>query len=62
MSDYAPWGSDVPISLPEPSPVKNVRVDMGGFGFTENGIAHQFDDATLENYLPNFAPRQSDMS
>lgn len=63
MGNFAPWGADVPISLPEP--LKNsavVEVDMGGLGFTRNGIAHQFTETTLEEYLPHFAPRQDETS
>lgn len=57
----APWGADVPISLPEPlAPGTEVKIDMGGFGFTDDGIAHQFRESDLESYLPFYAPMQSD--
>lgn len=61
MADIAPWGADVAISLPEPlSRADAVQIDMGGFGFTTNGIAHQFRESDLEAYLPTFAPMQRD--
>ena len=57
MADAAPWGSDVPVSLPEPRHVERpVYVDMGGFGFTEFGLGHQFTESDWENYLPHYAP------
>ena len=52
------WGSDTPVSLP--SSLRDddlVYVDMGGFGFTEFGLVHNFRDADWEVYLPDFAPR-----
>jgi hypothetical protein len=46
------------VSLPEPLPQdKKVHIDMGGFGFSETGIVHQFRDSDWETMLPTYAPR-----
>jgi hypothetical protein len=52
------WGTDTPISMPEPlTTVQQIYVDMGGFGFTAGGIAHNFREADLEVYAtPTFLP------
>lgn len=52
------WASDVPVSMPQPyRPDMPVLVDMGGFGFTEGGIAHNLSAADAEAMaLPFFAP------
>lgn len=55
MEDDTLWGSDVPISMPVPSD-HDVLVDMGTFGFTSYGIAHNLKLADLEDFLPSFAP------
>lgn len=58
MADTTPWGSDSPVSLPAPlRPDEVAYVDMGGFAFTEFGIAHNFRESDWEHYLPHFAPR-----
>ena len=58
MTTPSSWGSDVQVSLPEPLPKdKAVHVDMGGFGFSETGIVHQFRESDWENMLPTYAPR-----
>lgn len=52
------WGTDTPISMPEPvSSSQPILVDMGGFGFTQSGIAHNITRAGLEVYTtPSFLP------
>jgi hypothetical protein len=54
----APWGTDTIVSLPAPLRVdQKPYVDMGGFTFTEHGIAHNFTNSDLEVYLtPTFRP------
>ena len=50
------WGSDVPISMPEPSQDETI-IDMGANGFSINGLVHNLSTADLENYLiPTFSP------
>lgn len=57
------WGADVPVSMPEPlHPDRPALVDMNGFGFTIFGIAHNLKGTDLEEYLPVFAPPQTDDS
>lgn len=58
------WGTDSPISMPEPlDPKIPVQVDMGGFGFTTNGITHNFSESDLEVYTtPTFLPVPSVVS
>lgn len=55
------WGTDTPISMPEPlSKNQTVHVDFGGFAFTEGGIAHNITTAGLEIYTtPSFLPTPS---
>lgn len=52
------WGTDTPISMPEPLPPGRVaHVDMGGFCFTIRGIAHNLTEADREVYtVPTFMP------
>lgn len=52
------WGTDTVISMPEPLPGgRKVHVDMGGFGFTEGGIAHNFSQSDMETLTtPAFLP------
>jgi hypothetical protein len=47
--------------MPEPIvPSQPVLVDMGGFGFTQTGIAHNITRAGLEVYTtPSFLPSPS---
>jgi hypothetical protein len=50
------WGSDVPISMPEP-PTGDIIIDMGATGFTLDGFAHNISPADLEDYMmPTFSP------
>lgn len=49
------WGTDTPISLPVP-PSDPILVDMGSFGITTYGIAHNLTSADLEAYVPKFLP------
>jgi hypothetical protein len=55
------WGTDTPVSMPEPLPANTtIHVDMGGFGFTSGGIAHNFSEADLETLTsPTFLPAVS---
>lgn len=55
------WGTDTPISMPEPlGKNQTVYVDFGGFAFTEGGIAHNLTQAGLEVYTtPSFLPIHS---
>ena len=53
------WGTDVPISMPEPT-TDDVLIDMGAYGFSENGLVHNLTPADLEDYMmPTFAPEGS---
>lgn len=60
MSDM--WGSDVPISMPQPlAPhLRNLpMVPMGGFTFTVHGLAHDITQADLDQfYRSRFEPVQ----
>lgn len=50
------WGTDVPVSAPE-VPNRPVRVRLGGFAFTTNGMTHDITEADREELLlPYFAP------
>ena len=54
------WSSDVPVSLPEPvakAEDGEIRISMGGFVFTENGLFHDIDEAMRDDLaLPTFSP------
>jgi hypothetical protein len=53
------WGSDTPISMPEP-PSDDVIIDMGAHGFTVNGFVHNINESDLEDYkIPTFGPSDS---
>lgn len=58
MSKEAPWGTDTTISMPAPLRTdQEPLVDMGGFAFTESGLAHNITNSDLEVYLtPTFRP------
>lgn len=58
MSDSTHWGADTIISMPAPLRKDQAPlVDMGGFVFTEGGLAHNLNRADLETYLtPTFQP------
>jgi hypothetical protein len=46
------WKSNVPISMPQPvDPNVPVLVDMGGFGFTANGLCHNITSTEVEDVL-----------
>lgn len=50
------WGSDVPVSMPEPLTEPGM-VPMFGFVFTRNGLFHDLSEAEHEQLsLPTFAP------
>ena len=44
------------VSMPQP-PKSEILIDMGTFGFTEFGLAHNITSADIENYTPNFIGR-----
>jgi hypothetical protein len=52
------WGADVPVSMPAPLRASQTAfVDMHGFTFTAQGIAHNITEMDLEAYVtPTFAP------
>jgi hypothetical protein len=52
------WGADTVVSMPAPlNRSGDAIVDMGGFAFTDGGIAHNITRADLEDYLfPTFRP------
>lgn len=52
------WGSDSPISrVRAPSTEYPSVKDMGGFGFSENGLTfHTTEDRIEETMGPHFAP------
>jgi hypothetical protein len=51
------WGADCAISMPQPlHPSYVTHVDMGGFCFTQFGIAQNFRETDLEAYRPTYAP------
>lgn len=52
------WGSDVPVSMPAPlRDNQTAFVDMDGFTFTAQGIAHNITEMDIEAYTtPTFAP------
>ena len=43
MSDRSSWGSDVPISMPQPN-LNAVIVQMHGFGYSQYGIVHDLNE------------------
>jgi hypothetical protein len=56
------WGSDVPISMPEP-PRRPIMVNFGGFGMTTGGIAHNITEADIEEmFTPFFGPEHKVIS
>ena len=60
MSD-APWGSDVPISMPVPPPSylrSGPTVAMSGFVFTVNGLHHDLTEEQRDRvFRSQFEPR-----
>jgi hypothetical protein len=58
MTTSDDWGSDVRISQPQPAdPDIPVVVDLGGFGFTPNGLVHNITSTEVEEvFSPTFAP------
>lgn len=51
------WGTDVPVSLPDPLEERGRVAPMGGFVFTENGLRHDISlDEREELFHPVFAP------
>ena len=52
----APWSSDTTPSMPVAPKVARL-VPMGGFCFTENGMAHDVSDVDVEALsTPTYAP------
>lgn len=58
MSEAPLWGSDVPISAPEPQdPDDAILVPMGGFGFSRNGLRFDLTEADRDQfYTSRFGP------
>ena len=58
MSMITPWAADVKVSMPPGVDAKMpVLVDLGGFGFTAGGLAHNVTDADVEFLsTPFYAP------
>jgi hypothetical protein len=58
MSDPTNWGASVRVSMPAPlSPDNPGLVDMDGFCFTANGIAHNLSLVDWEKLaVPTFSP------
>ncbi len=57
------WGSNVPVSIPEPpkQSFSDLTVDMGGLGFSPLGIIFNMSEADREEfytapYGPNSVP------
>lgn len=52
-----PWGSDVPVSMPEPLKDQEGMIPMFGFTFTVNGLFHDLTEADHERLsIPTYAP------
>lgn len=56
------YGSDVPVSMPQPPPSAVASVPMYGFVFTENGLGVDITETDRETLaIPTFAPDQPDI-
>lgn len=55
------WGADTIVSMPVPLRRRQqALVDMGGFTFTESGLAHNITESDVEDYIsPTFRPMLS---
>lgn len=53
MTEPIRWGTNAPISLPEP-PQHDILIDMESFGFTEFGMNFNLSMADIEDYHPDF--------
>lgn len=58
------WGSDVPVSMPQPLPKDVIGiVPMGGFVMTESGLFPDLSAADHENLShPTYAPYDPTMT
>lgn len=57
MTEPMSWGTDVPVSMPQPLGDNQGVIDMDGFCFTDGGIAHNLSRADWEQLVvPTFAP------
>lgn len=55
------WSADVKVSMPKPIQQGDALVDMGGFAFTVNGLAHNITQSDLEEISsPTFSPPPAD--
>jgi len=53
------WACDVPVSLPEPTPISDVLLNMGTHVFTENGLMFNVTKADLQEYaMPTWGPQE----
>ena len=52
------WGSDVPVSMPQPLPADaGAGVAMFGFVFTPSGLAHDLSETDYDRLsIPPYAP------
>ena len=52
------WGSDVPVSQPEPAAsVLPILVDFGGVGMTAGGVTSTVTTSDIDDvFMPMFAP------
>ena len=52
LTNEAPWGADVPISMPEPMPEDpGVVVPFGGLAFTAMGVVHDLTSVDRDSLL-----------
>jgi hypothetical protein len=56
MAAGSAWGSNVPVSMPDP-PENPPQLDMGGMGMTAYGMAHVISQSDIDDILqPYFGP------
>lgn len=62
MTEPVHWGTDVPVSLPQPlDDASAVSIPMDGFCFTANGLAFDLSRADFDRIsTPSFAPELPD--
>ncbi len=58
MTEPVTWGSDVPVSLPQPLTEGNPGIiPMDGFCFTQTGLAWDLSQADFDRIaVPTFSP------
>lgn len=50
MAKETEWFSDTRISMPQPTGARPI-VSMGGFVFTENGMAHDISEVDYDRHI-----------